>query len=63
MARYDQVDLQDAVYTGKLETIVLGADWWPTKQTRLGINYFDSDAENGTADKGQGLVGRLQFDF
>lgn len=45
VARYDQVDLQDAVYTGKLETIVLGADWRPTKQTRLGINYFDSDAE------------------
>ena len=63
VARYDSLDVQDGVYQGKLDTIVLGADWWPTKQTRLGINYFDSDAENGSADKGQGVVARLGFDF
>ncbi len=63
VARYDSVDLQDAIYTGELDTIVLGADWWPTKQTRISINYFDADAENGSANSANGLVGRMQFDF
>lgn len=63
VARYDQLDIQDNIYQGKLDTFVLGADWYPTKYTRLGLNYFDSDAENGTADKGNGFVARLQFDF
>jgi len=63
VARYDSVDLQDGPYVGELETIVLGADWWPTKYTRVGVNYFDADAENGSANSGNGLVGRLQFDF
>ena len=62
-AHYDSLDLQDSVYTGKLDTIVLGADWWPTNKTRLGINYFNADAENGSADKGEGFVARAQFDF
>ena len=63
VARYDVVDLQDEGYTGELETVVLGVDWWPTKQTRVGLNYFDADAENGAADKGSGLLARVQFDF
>jgi len=63
VARYDSVDLQDAVYTGKLDTIVLGVDWWPTKKTRFGINYFNADAENGSADEGEGVLFRGQFDF
>lgn len=63
VARYDVLDLQDSIYTGELETIVLGADWYPTKYTRFGLNYFDSDATNGSADKGSGFVARLQFDF
>jgi len=63
VARYDSVDLQDEIFTGKLDTIVLGADWWPTKKTRFGINYFNADAENGSADKGEGLVARFGFDF
>ena len=63
VARYDSLDLQDEVYTGKLDTIVLGADWWPTGNTRLGVNYFNADAENGSADKGEGIVARAQFDF
>lgn len=63
VARYDSLDLEDAAYLGELETIVVGADWWPTKQTRLGINYFNSDAENGSADKASGLAARVQFDF
>lgn len=63
VARYDSLDLQDAIYTGKLDTVVLGADWWPTGKTRLGVNYFNADAENGSADKGEGIVARAQFDF
>ncbi len=63
VARYDKVDLQDGPYMGELETIVLGADWWPTKYTRLGVNYFDANAKNGSANSASGLVGRLQFDF
>jgi len=63
VARYDSVDLQDGIYTGKLDTIVLGADWWPTKYTRLGLNFFDADATNGSAQSGSGVVGRMQFDF
>ena len=62
-ARYDAVDLQDEIYTGELETFVLGANWWPTKQTRVGLNYFNVDAENGAYDKGDGIIGRVQFDF
>lgn len=63
VARYDSVDLQDEIYTGKLDTIILGADWWPTEYTRFGINYFDADAENGNAESANGFVARLGFDF
>lgn len=63
VARYDTIDLQDGPYFGKLDTIVLGADWWATKQTRLALNYFNVDAENGSAKSGSGVVGRLSFDF
>ncbi len=63
VARYDTIDLQDGPYLGKLDTIVVGADWWATKQTRLALNYFNVDAENGSAKSGNGVVGRLSFDF
>ena len=63
VVRYDSVDLQDALYTGKLDTVILGADWWPTQKTRFGINYFNADAKNGSADKGEGFLARTQFDF
>ena len=63
VARYDSLDLQDGPYLGELDTIVLGVDWWPTKQTRVGLNYFDTDAENGSAEGGSGLVARVGFDF
>ena len=63
VARYDSIDLQDALYTGKLDTVILGADWWPTQKTRFGVNYFNSDAKNGSADKGEGFIARAQFDF
>jgi len=63
VARYDTLDLEDGPYTGKLDTVVLGADWWATKQTRLGLNFFNVDAENGTAESGTGVLGRLSIDF
>ena len=63
VARFDQLDLQDAAYLGKLDTMILGADWYPTKNTRVGINFFDSDAENGSADKVSGFLARLHYDF
>lgn len=64
VARYDSVDLNDTPVSNQtLDTIVLGVDWWPTKYTRLGVNYFDADAENGSAEGASGIVTRLQFDF
>jgi len=63
VARYDSLDLEDGPYNGELRTLAIGADWWPTKYTRLGVNYFDADADNGTAESANGLVARLQFDF
>ena len=63
VARYDSLDLEDGPYNGELRTLAIGADWWPTKYTRLGVNYFDADADNGTAESASGLVARLQFDF
>jgi phosphate-selective porin OprO/OprP len=63
VARYDTLDLQDNGYLGKLDTIVLGVDWLPTKQTRLRLNYFNADAENGYASSASGINARLGFDF
>lgn len=63
VARYDTLDIQDGPFLGKLDTVVLGADWWPTKQTRVRLNYFDADATNGSADSANGFVARLGFDF
>jgi len=63
VARYDTIDVQDGPYLGKLDTIVLGVDWWATKQTRLALNFFDADAENGSAESASGVVGRLSLDF
>jgi len=63
VARYDTIDVQDGPYLGELDTVILGADWMPTKQVRLRLNYFDSDATNGAADSVSGVVARLGFDF
>ena len=53
IARYDSIDLTDsAVDGGELETIVLGADWWPTKNTRLALNYFNGDVVYGSSTSG-----------
>ncbi|NNE59172.1 MAG: hypothetical protein HKN36_13785 [Hellea sp.] len=53
VARYDSLDLQDqSVNGGDLDSLVLGADWWPTKYTRIGVNYFDADANLGSSTSG-----------
>lgn len=53
VARYDSIDLTDGnIDGGELETLVIGADWWPTKQTRIGLNYFDGDIAYGTSTSG-----------
>ncbi len=50
VARYDGLDLKDkAIDGGDLKTWILGADWYPTKNTRIGVNYFNSDANLGTS--------------
>ncbi len=63
IARYDTLDLQDNGYEGKLDTFVLGADWLPTKNTRLRINYFNAEADGGYAESASGINARLGFDF
>ena len=53
IARYDSIDLTDSIVDGgELETIVLGADWWPTKNTRIALNYFNGDVAYGSSTSG-----------
>lgn len=53
VARYDSIDLSDSnVNGGELDTFVIGADWWPTKKTRIGLNYFNGDVVYGTSTSG-----------
>ncbi len=52
-ARYDTLDLADeAIDGGDLDTIVVGLDWWPVKNARIGVNYFDASANLGTSTSG-----------
>ncbi len=52
VARFDDLDLADTRDGGELTTVVLGVDWWPTDHTRVGLNYFNSDADLGTSTSG-----------
>lgn len=63
VARYDTLDLNDGAFDQTLNTIVIGADWYPTGNTRFGVNYFNADADNGSFESGEGVVARLYFDF
>jgi phosphate-selective porin OprO/OprP len=64
VARYDTLDLEDGdTFDQALDTVILGADWYPTTHTRLGVNYFNADAKNGSAESAEGVVARLYFDF
>ena len=51
--RFDQVDLSDGpVDGGSLDTFIAGIDWWPTRHSRIGFNYFNADASLGTSTSG-----------
>jgi len=52
-ARYDTLDLaDDSVNGGDLDTVVVGLDWWPVKNARIGVNYFNANANLGTSTSG-----------
>lgn len=69
VARYDRIDLSlntANLDSGVYDSFVLGADWWPTKYSRLGVNAFFVDAEydDGRPDEQvRGVTLRMQFDF
>ncbi len=64
VARFDRIDQNDnGIIGGELDTYVAGVNWWMSNNTRLALNYFNLDAENGSREGGQGLVTRLQLDF
>lgn len=53
IARYDTIDLTDiSVNGGDLDSTIVGVDWWPTQNTRIGLNYFDSAARLGSSALG-----------
>ena len=64
VARYDTLDQNDnGIIAGELDTYVAGVNWWMTNNTRLALNVFSLDAEDGTRERAQGLITRLQLDF
>ena len=53
VARFDTIDLSDSgVNGGSFNSYILGADWWATKYTRLGVNVFKVDADLGSSTSG-----------
>jgi len=44
-ARFDSLDLSDeGIQGGDLDTFAVGVNWWLHKQTRIQLNYFNSNA-------------------
>ena len=55
-ARYDSLDLTDEVIEGgDLNTFAVGVNWWLHQQTRLQLNYFNSDATLSGVNTGSSL--------
>ncbi len=53
VARLDSIDQSDSgVDGGELDTVIVGADWWPTAYSRLGINAFWGDVAYGMSTSG-----------
>ncbi len=58
VARFDQLDLSEYDRTnsningGRLETTILGVDWWPTDHVRVGVNFYQADARLGNNSAG-----------
>lgn len=51
--RYDTLDLNSSgIEGGSQDTVAVAADWWPTRYTRLGINYFYSNNSLGALNPG-----------
>jgi len=52
-ARFDSLDLSDeGIQGGDLDTFAVGVNWWLHKQTRIQLNYFNSDANLSGANTG-----------
>jgi len=52
-ARFDTLDLDaTGVDGGSFNSYILGAEWWPTKYTRVGVNLFKVDADLGSSTSG-----------
>jgi len=55
-ARFDSLDLTDeGIQGGDLDTYAVGVNWWLHKQTRLQLNYFNSDATLSGPNVGSSL--------
>lgn len=55
-ARFDSLDLSDeGIQGGDLDTFAVGVNWWLHKQTRIQLNYFNSDANLSGANTGPSL--------
>lgn len=52
-ARFDSIDLDaSGVDGGSYNSYIIGADWWATRYTRLGVNLFKVDADLGSSTSG-----------
>ena len=53
VVRFDTIDLTDGgVNGGSYNSYTIGADWWATKYTHIGVNFFKVDAELGASTSG-----------
>ena len=55
-ARFDRLDLNsEGIEGGDLNTFAAGVNWWLHKQTRIQLNYFNSDATLSGVNTGPSL--------
>ena len=55
-ARYDTLDLTDeGIDGGDIDTFAVGVNWWLHKQTRIQLNYFNSNATLSGPNVGSSL--------
>ncbi len=68
-ARYSNIDLNDTsagITGGEMDTTSFGLNWYPTKQTKLMLNYIMADTDNNAVtpnDDPNILLLRAQIDF
>jgi phosphate-selective porin OprO/OprP len=65
VARYSELDLDDAAISGgKLDKFYLGLNWWSSQQWKAGIGYGDADLDrNGSSGDTRMLLLRLQWAY